>query len=787
MDHGDIGGPPVWAAPVGFRDRIVPDPTGQRARDAGRSGPVHPKCRRRLPVRHPGLTRTLPTLMLWTLAIFLVGVSITADLLPSTRSGQKVGLVLGGGGGRGLAHVGVLHWLEENRIPVDLVVGASMGGLVGGFYATGWNPVELEALLHSLDWEELFQASPPHRYLTYRRKEDAAAYTARFELGWKNGLSTPAGLNAGHFIGLLLDRLTVPYFDLTDFDTLPIPYRCVATDLENGQQVVLGQGSLNLALRATMAIPGVFNAVEVDGRLLVDGGVLNNVPADIAKELGADLVIAVDVGTPLRGRDKLNSLVGVADQTLSILILESVRRSIRFADILLAPDLGEHGTLDFGDFDGLIRKGYEAAEAKGSLLRTLSLSEAEWNLHLEQRRARVRTELPQIRQVSVSGVDAAQGRRVARTVSAQIGRPLELVPLEESLTTLYGEGRTDAVGYHLQGNREHAELNISIQEKGFGPPFIRFGLNIDGSDVGDVGFGLRSRTTFFDLGRPGAETRFDLDLGGPSRLAAEHYLPISGPWFASGSAFSRRRNGSFFADEIRAADFREIQTGVGLDLGYGFGRRQDEFRAGIAWSHLDSRIRVGDPALLSPLKGGLGAFRLRWTHNSLDNPTVPSEGRRWQMQALQLLDTPGDIPLGRQVAADFAAFHPIGRRGRVFFRSEAGLSFDGRLPPSLAFSLGGPLRLGAYGEGRFRGSRLLFGSGGFLREIGGSAGPFGARTYVGGWYEGGSAWNRGEPIQWRHLGSAGFVLDSVFGPIFIGSSWGEGGRHRLYFSVGYIF
>ncbi|GAB4116880.1 MAG: patatin-like phospholipase family protein [Acidobacteriota bacterium] len=698
----------------------------------------------------------------------------------------KVALVLGGGGARGVAHVGVLRWLEQNRVPVDMVIGTSMGGLIGGTFAMGWTPDEIQALIESLDWDELFSSTPPYTYLTYRRKEDSSDYTTRFELGWKKGPIAPARLNAGHFIGLLVDRLAIPYYDIPDFDALPTPFRCVATDLETGEQVVFSRGPLNLALRATMAIPGVFSAVEHEGRLLVDGGVLNNVPADLARRLGAEMVIAVDVGSPLRSREELGSLLGVVDQTLNILILENVRRSIRESDILLAPELEDHGTLDFRDLSSLIEKGFAAADARARLLRTLSVDDQTWEAWLQSRRSRIRTDVPGVGTVVVEGVGAGQARRVAEIAVPNPREPLRLVPLEEALTAVYGEGRTDAVGYQLSDRGNPPQLLLRVQEKGFGPPFLRFGLNIDGSELDDVGFVLRSRTTFFDFVRPGSETRVDLDLGSPLGLAGEFYLPAGGRWFVAASAFGRRRSSNLYVGDSQAAEYREATVGSRFDLGYGFGLRRDEVRLGWEVGRVDSKVRIGDP-LFPALKGTLTSAHLRWVHNGLDSPTVPSRGLRWDLEARRYFETPREVSGYGQFLAQFAAFQPVRQRGRVFVRSEAATSFDRNLPPSLAFSLGGPLRLGSFGEGELRGSRLVFTSVGYLHELGDHPGILGSRTYVGGWYEGGSAWNRGDEVRWRHLGSAGFVLDSLLGPVFVGSSWGEGGRFRMYFSVGFIF
>src|SRR5262245_21212668 len=223
------------------------------------------------------------------------GNAAVVPVITGTLERPRVGVAFGGGSARGIAHVGVIRWLEEHRIPIDVAAGTSMGGLVGGAFASGMEAAELQAFITSIDWDELFGASS-FEYKNIRRKADARAYPSRTEFGLKGGIVPPTALNNGESVELLLARITAPYFGIEDFDGLPTPFRTVAVDLITAQPVIMRKGPLADAMRATMSLPLIFPPVDVDGRLLVDGGVMNNVPADVVKAMGADRVVAVNVG-----------------------------------------------------------------------------------------------------------------------------------------------------------------------------------------------------------------------------------------------------------------------------------------------------------------------------------------------------------------------------------------------------------------------------------------------------------------------------------------------------------
>ncbi|HXG67207.1 MAG TPA: patatin-like phospholipase family protein, partial [Blastocatellia bacterium] len=331
----------------------------------------------------------------------------TGGVTTGPKEHLKVGLVLSGGGARGIAHIGVLEWFERHRIPVDYVAGTSMGGLVGGMYATGMTPGEMREFLKKIDWDRAFGGGPSYEQLSFRRKEDRNSYQANVEVGLRNGIQIPPRLSSAHYIGLMIDRMMLPYANLSSFDELPIPFRCMATDFLSGQPVVLKDGSISSALRATMSIPGVFPPVERDGRVLVDGGLLNNIPTNVMRQMGPDILIAVDAGTPLGDVKTISTLLGILEQSVTVMTLENDRRNLRLADIIIAPELGNQSPLEFSDVDKLADLGYQAAEAKAAILKRFALDEADWQAYLARRQARRRASAPIADGLQIDGVDAS--------------------------------------------------------------------------------------------------------------------------------------------------------------------------------------------------------------------------------------------------------------------------------------------------------------------------------------------------------------------------------------------
>src|SRR5215469_4032983 len=321
-----------------------------------------------------------------------------------SRTHSKLGLVLEGGGALGLAHIGVIQYLEEHRIPVSYIAGTSMGGLVGGVYATGREAAEVRDLVKGIKWDQVISGEIPFDYLSFRRKQDAREYPSTLEFGLHQGLQFPSGFNSGQQVDLILDRIALPYSDLKSFDELPIPFACVGTDLVTRSEHVFRSGPLGLALRSTMSLPGIFSPVHYEGHIYVDGGLLNNIPVDVAKEMGADVVLGVHLEiAPLKPDASLNSFQ-VLGESIAAVIAANEREAMKGADIVVNVPLQEFSSMDYNKADALIKAGYEAAAANADKLAKLSVDESTWKTYLANRHDRSRqAKTPQF--VNVTGVD----------------------------------------------------------------------------------------------------------------------------------------------------------------------------------------------------------------------------------------------------------------------------------------------------------------------------------------------------------------------------------------------
>ncbi len=408
-------------------------------------------------------------------------------LSPQLGVRPKIGLALGGGAARGIAHIGFLRWLEEHRIPVDHIAGTSMGGLIGGAYASGLSPDEIQALMNDADWDLMFLADSPFRYKTFRRKEDARAFPGQVDFGLKGGFKLPSGLNAGQQIELLLDRLALPYYDLGDFDELPTPFRCVATDIRRGEPLVLGSGSFARALRATMAIPAVFTPVVFDERLLVDGGALNNVPADVVKAMGAEVAIAVNVGSSTDQSPFPNTLFAVLGQTLDSMMTTGTRQALKSADLIVVPDLTGLTGSDWRRTDDLVAQGYKAADGMSTELLKYQVDEASYADWMRARQARRRTGTPVVSRVVVEGLPPVETSSLTAPLRARhAGRALVREDLEDSILRIAGTDRYEIIAYTLRAAPDEPELVVQVTPKTYGPPFVLPSVDVQNIDSSSI-------------------------------------------------------------------------------------------------------------------------------------------------------------------------------------------------------------------------------------------------------------------------------------------------------------
>jgi NTE family protein len=711
----------------------------------------------------------------------------------------RIGVALSGGAALGLAHIGVLQWMEENHIPIDKLAGTSMGALVGSLYATGRNAAEMRQFVRAIHWDEDLLSEPSYDQLSYRRKQDRLTFQFGSELGLKHGLEGPNGFDPGHGVGLELDRIAFAYSTVSTFDDLPTPFRCVATDLLTGQAVVLHDGSLAQALRASMAIPGVFTPLELDGKVLADGGMVDNLPTDVVRTMDVDVVIAVDIVTQPPSRTQFESLSGVLTRAVDVMVLDNERRALQFADVVVSLDLGKFTASDYDQAEAIINLGYKAAAARAAVLRPFALSDADWQAYLAQRESRRRSPEKSAAVLQVAGVDEAERRHLEKRLQNLVqnklvqnkkdqneGKEIDIAKLDARLTHIVGEGRFDRMGYEGFVQNGVPGLRVVAHEKSYGPPFVDLAVNVDGSGVAafDVSGGVR--ITFMDIDHHGGEWRNDLLFGSSNLAATEFYQPLAMTrFFVAPFAFASKFARNSFTGTTRVAVFGDERAGGGFDLGYNSGRRS-EFRLGyeIFSGKLDPLIGSAGLPIVS---GSTGEFRLRYVWDGQDSPAVPSRGTRIVANLSRVLQSPGLAHPISQLDVQTSTFIPTGPKTSLFFIASAGTSFHGTAGPFQVFALGGPFRLGAYLPQEFLGNHYGYSSLGFRRELYRLPQLVGGKVYWAGWYEAGTAFNDPDSVVVRGTFNLGVIADTIAGPVAVAGSVSPTGQSRINFSIGRLF
>jgi NTE family protein len=710
---------------------------------------------------------------------------------PPTPPRQRIGLALSGGGALGLAEIGVLQWMEENQIPVDRIAGTSMGSIIGAMYATGMSPAEIQTFAEKINWDDAFHREPAYPQISYRRKEDRHDFLIKAPLGLKHGLRGPNGFNSGQGVGLLLDRIAFPESGAASFDDLPIPFRCVATDMLSGEGVVLRGGPLAQAVRASMAIPGVFTPVEMNGRVLADGGMVQNIPVETVLEMNADAVIAVELRLPPGNLTQLETITGVLGRAVDVMITQNERRSLALAKATVSIATGTFALTDYSRVKELVELGYKSASAQSAALLPFAIqSPSEWKDYLAARAARRRQPADKITIVEVIGADSDTDSRLQQRISKALHGSLDLPKIETQLTRIAGEGQFDRLGYEGFMQNGVPALRVTAHEKTYGPPFVDLAVNVNGSGVAAFDFSAGARVTFMDIGHHGGEWRNDLLFGSSNLGATEFYQPLGqSRFFVSPYAFASKFARNSFTGLTRAAVFGDERAGGGLDIGYDPGRRS-EFRIGYEIFEGKLSPLVGS-AGLPIVHGSTGEFRARFVGDGLDSPSVPAMGTRVVATLSRVLQSPGLVhPIG-QLDVQTSSFVPVGPKTSLFFTISGGTTFGGSAGPFQVFSLGGPFRLGAYLPYEFLGNHYAYSSLGFRRELYRLPALAGRKIYWGGWYEAGTAFGSPAddpgPVVVRGTFNLGVIADTIVGPIALAGSVSPTGQSRVNFSIGRLF
>ena len=699
----------------------------------------------------------------------------------------KIGIAFAGGGARGGAHVGVLKELEKLHIPVDYVAGTSIGSIVAALYATGMSPDEMEKVLSTTDWDDALQDDQPRRERPFREKVDDPIYLVKAELGFqKRKLVLPSGLVAGQKLGYLLRRFTLPADEITDFDRLPIPFRAVATDIVNGNAVVLGKGDVAKAVRASMAIPGFFSPVELEGKLLVDGGSSDNLPIDVVRKMGADVIIAIDISTPLSPREKLNSFLAITGQTSGFLTRLNVLEQIKTLgpnDVLITPDLEGISTLSFTDFPKSVGRGETAGEKAADALRKYAVSDAEYAEFLKRQRVpRVAPTIDRVRVEPVPGVDP---RIATHRIHAQPGT-LQWPVVEHDLAKLYEVEKYQTVDFKVlhEGGQE-----VLVYEPTLKPPApdrLRFGLKLDTDFAADSSFGLRLGFYKTALNALEGELRTKVEVGLNNSILFEFYQPTDflGRFFVSPTVQVGREPQDVFRGDNQVAKLLTTSFSGSLDAGISLGEL-GEIRIGgfREQDHIETDIFTSPPADATENVAG-GRFRV--ILDQLDSVSFPRDG--WFASTEVVL-------AGKALGADWE----YGKvDGRGLFATSFGqttlvpsVNFDARIGPDARpyfdqATEGGFLRLSGLKPGQLRGQY-----GGVARivayhRLAKFNSLIGTGIYAGGSLETGNTWQDSVTLsKLRFAGSVFLSADTLIGPLYLGYGLADGGHGSAYLALGF--
>jgi len=702
-----------------------------------------------------------------------------------TARRPKIGLALSGGGARGAAHIGVLKVLEQHHIPIDFIAGASMGSIVGGMYASGMSPDELEAMISDIDWSDAFTDRIPRSDRSFRRKRDDDLYLVKNKPGISGfSLKFPPGLLDGQKIDLILKRNTLHVVTVHDFDDLSIPYRAVAADLETGDPIVLEGGDLALAMRTSMSIPIVFSPREIDGKLLVDGGVSCNLPIDVVRRMGADVVIAVDISTPLQDRDELISVLAVTDQITSILTRRNTDiqiKSLGDGDIFINPDLGDITTASFGRAAEAVPIGVKAAEAAIGDLERLSLSEQEYSEHVA---GRARSEPPLvIDAIGIINQSRLSDDVIKARLDVETGKPLDIDRLEKDLEQIFGLELFESVYYDITERADSTILTVTARERSWGPNYLQFGIAIY-EDFEGPNFNLSAAYTRTAVNRLNGEWRTALQIGKEPNISTEFYQPIdhSLRYFVHPLASVGEKADNIFDSEgHKIAERNVFRYGGGLSTGRELGT-WGEIRGGLMREAGTISTQVGDPGVPN-LDFDTGEAFLQFFADELDDVNFPSSGGSLRIRFTSAREYLGSDLDYDQLLADGSCALSIGRN-IGFFRGCFATTLKGDSPYQSLFRLGGFTRLSGLEQNELMGQHAALISGTFYRRI---ADISLVSLYGGLSVEYGNVFQERDQIDLDRGLAAGSLflgLDTLLGPIYIAYGITEGKRQNYYLFLG---
>ncbi len=704
----------------------------------------------------------------------------------------RIGLVLSGGGARGFAHIGVLKVLEENNVPIDYIVGTSMGSIIGGLYATGLTPEEIEHGVNSIAWQKVFSDFANRDYTSFRRKQDDYDFFNLHRVGiTDDGLQISPGLIEGQQIEIALDRLAYPAFHIENFDNLRIPFRAIATDIATGEAFVIKDGNLARAMRASMSIPGALPPIIIDGRLLVDGGIADNVPIDVIRKMGADIIIVVDVSAPLSTKEEIKSGIDVTSQLTTILtrrFADLQIKTLKQNDVLIVPGEAEISSSDFDKYPELIVAGEVAATEKLTDIKKLSLSFEDYASYVTSLPT-VANRNPIIEFIEIKNKTSLRDDVIRVRIHQKIGEPLDIPLLEQDISYIYGLDHSGSVVYSLQQRDEKTGLIVYVRNRDWARSYLRFGLSIESA------FEIQSINNFYasynkdNLNSLAGEFRAVASVGNEPMLSAEYYQPLNAEldYFISAKTGLVTLVVPTLIDDRIASMQRFNRRFISLSTGKLF-KQTTSLSLGMRYNKGSVSAISGPPVKLFT-KFIESYYFLKLQHDTLDNLSFPNSGFYSNINFRANRKDIGADSDYEQLKIEIAGAGTFGRYtilSRVLIETTLDERTDG-LRANELFWRGGFLELSGTIRNELPGQHFGLVETAFYRRLGDIT--F-LPIYAGFSLEAGNAWTLRSEINVDNIRLASSIFigaDTFLGPLYFAIGATNKGDAAFYFNISKTF
>ena len=728
------------------------------------------------------------------LILVVLSLLLTAAAQAYDKNRPKIGLVLSGGGARGLAHIGVLRALEAKHIPIDYIAGTSMGSIVGGLYATGMNTDDLEWVVKSIDWDRVFRPTIDRKKQQYSAKQADKSYLVDLELGLsKGGPKTGKGFAGGQQLMLELQRI-VGSIKTQSFDDYPIPFRAVATDLNAAEPYVIDHGDLAMAMRASMAVPLVFGPIKHQGRFLADGGILNNLPVDVAKNMGADIIIAVNISTPLNKIDENSSVLSATYQSVDVALVQNTIRSLGLADIVIAPELKDLGPSDFEKYKDFIEAGVKGVESKSLVLDHLSLNYNDYLTSIDSRNLLIQEIPKEIDFVSFNGNKRTSIERLTNKSKKIIGRPFVTAEIQDLADDLAVDNDILTVTYKVVTNdKGQRGIEFTIKEKNWGPDYLKFGLKVADDFDSNTRISLLARHHRYNINRKGGEWINDFSVGSVLQWHSELNQPMdyADKYFLSANIHMTKDNRRFYGNifnpslvgqnideafDIKPTGEYDIKKfAIGMDWGVNL-TENSELRTGLWFMDQNIAPVINNSEFRTAINRSTG-LRFRYGLDTLDKAVYSRSG----------VDLTAEMGLFDDVQwlnIDYFQRFPVSQNTAIHMGFQGDFvnhAEDGEI----LFAYGGLDNFAGYPQHSLLGlNALLFELGAFtdLEQI--NLPVFGSPKFILKAHYG-NVWQHDIKLEDMLYGySAGISLDVANTVLFLGSGYTKDADFRFYLRLG---